>query len=66
VTVRGYDDRGRGIAVEGATVTLGSATAVSDATGVAALTVPAEPGEHRLEAARDGLVRAFPVEVTIG
>jgi hypothetical protein len=66
VTVRGYDDQGRGIAVEGATVTLGSATAVSDAAGVAALTVPAEPGEHALQAVRDGLVRAFPVEVTIG
>jgi hypothetical protein len=66
VSVRGYDDQGRGIAVEGATVTLGSATAVSDATGTAVLTVPAEPGEQRLEASRDGLVRAFPVEVTIG
>ena len=66
VTVRGYDDQGRGIAVEGATVTLGSATAVSDAAGAAVLTVPAEPGEHRLEATGDGLVRAFSVEVTIG
>ena len=66
VTVRGYDDQGRGIAVEGATVSLGSATAVSDAAGVAVLTVPAEPGEHRLAATRDGLVRAFPVEVTVG
>ena len=66
VTVRGYDDLGRGAAVEGATVTLGSATAVSGADGVAVLTVPAEAGEHALEAARDGLVRAFPVEVTIG
>lgn len=66
VTVRGYDDHGRGIAVEGATVTLGSAAAVSDAAGVASITVPAEPGEHRLEATRDGLVRAFPVEVRIG
>ena len=66
VTVRGYDDQGRGIAVEGATVTLGSATAISDAAGAAVLTVPAEPGEHRLEATRDGLVRAFPVEMTVG
>ena len=66
VTVRGYDDQGRGVAIEGATVTLGSASAVSDAAGVAVLTVPAEPGEHALEATRDGLVRAFPVEVTVG
>ena len=66
VTVRGYDDQGRGIAVEGATVALGSATAISDAAGAAVLTVPAELGEHRLEATRDGLVRAFPVEVNVG
>ena len=63
VTVRGYDDQGRGIAVGGATVTLGSATAVTDAAGTAVLTV-AESGE--LEATHDGLVRAFPVEVTVG
>jgi hypothetical protein len=66
VTVRGYDDQGRGVAVEGATVTLGSATAASNGAGAAILTVPAEPGKHPLEATRDGLVRAFPVEVTIG
>jgi hypothetical protein len=66
VTVRGYDDYGRGVAVEGATVELGSATAVSGPDGVAVLTVPAEPGEHPLAATHDGLVRAFPVEVTIG
>jgi hypothetical protein len=66
VTVRGYDDQGRGMVVEGATVTLGSATAVTNTAGTAVLTVPAEPGDHPLEATRDGLVRAFPVEVTIG
>ena len=66
VAVRGYDDQGRGVAVAGATVTLGSATAVSDAAGTAVLTVPAEPGELALEATADGLVRAFPVEVTVG
>ena len=66
VTVRGYDDQGRGVAVAGATVTLGSATAVSDAAGAAVLTVPAEPGQLALEATADGLVRAFPVEVTVG
>ena len=66
VTVRGYDDQGRGIAVAGATVTHGSATAVSDAAGAAVLAVPAEPGRLALEATADGLVRAFPVEVTVG
>jgi hypothetical protein len=66
VIVRGYDDFGRGVAVEGATVTLGSATAVSDPSGVAVLAVPAETGRHALQATRDGMVRAFPVEVTVG
>jgi hypothetical protein len=66
VTVRGYDDYGRGIAVEGATVTLGSAASVSGADGVAVLTVPPDAGEHQLEATRDGMVRAFPVEVAVG
>ena len=60
VTVRGYDDQGKGIAVEGATVTLGSATAVTDAAGTAVLTV-AETGS--LEATREGYVRAFPVTI---
>jgi hypothetical protein len=63
VTVRGYDDQGRGVAVEGATVRLGSATAVSGPDGVAVLTV-VDGG--RLEAEKDGLVRAFPREVTVG
>jgi hypothetical protein len=66
VSVRGYDDQGRGIPAVGATVTLGTATAVADATGAAVLTVPAEPGEARLEATAAGLVPAFPVVVTIG
>jgi hypothetical protein len=63
VTVRGYDDQGRGVAVEGATVRLGSATAVSGADGVAVLTV-VDGGELRAE--KDGMVRAFPREVTVG
>jgi len=63
VTVRGYDDQGKGVAVEGATVRLGSATALSGPDGVAVLTV-VDGG--RLEATRDGLVRAFPREVTVG
>jgi hypothetical protein len=62
VRVRGYDDHGRGVDVEGATVRLGSATAVTGADGVAVLTV-ADGG--RLEAAKDGMVPAFPREVTV-
>jgi hypothetical protein len=66
VTVRGYDDLGRGAAVRGATVRLGSATAVTAADGTATLTVPTETGGLRLEAERDGMVPAFPGEVRVG
>jgi hypothetical protein len=63
VTVRGYDDQGKGVPVEGATVRLGSATALTGADGVAVLVV-AEGGS--LEASKDGLVRAFPTKVLLG
>lgn len=66
VTVRGYDDQGDGRAVEGATVRLGAATAVTGADGAAVLTVPAETGTLELEAERDGLVPAFPEPVRVG
>jgi hypothetical protein len=66
VTVRGYDDQGDGIAVAGATVRLGSAIAVTGADGAAVLTVPAAAGTLRLQAERDGMVRAFPREVAVG
>ena len=41
VKVRGYDDQGRGVAVAGATVRVGSASATTDAGGMAELAVPA-------------------------
>ena len=66
VTVRGYDDRGRGVPVAGAAVRLGTATAVSGADGVATLTAPATAGVHVLDARASGLVRAFPTEVVVG
>jgi hypothetical protein len=66
VTVRGYDDQGHGVAVAGATVRLGSATAVTGADGAAVLTVPAASGTQRLQAERAGMVRAFPREVAVG
>jgi hypothetical protein len=66
VTVRGYDDQGKGVAVPGATVRLGSARAVSGAGGVALLTVPAAHGGLRLRAERSGMVRAFPRRITVG
>ena len=65
VTVRGYDDFGRGVRVAGATVTLGSATALSGPDGVATLPV-AETGRLELEATAAGMVRAFPGEVRSG
>jgi hypothetical protein len=66
VTVRGYDDEGRGQVVAGATVTLGSVSAVTDGTGRATLTAPAAGGRVALGAQRAGLVRSFPVEVSVG
>jgi hypothetical protein len=66
VAVRGYDDFGRGVAVTGAAVRLGSASAVTDASGAAVLTVAAKTGRLRLNAERAGMVRAFPRVVTVG
>ncbi|HET9739227.1 MAG TPA: hypothetical protein VFP78_14010 [Solirubrobacteraceae bacterium] len=66
VTVRGYDDFGRGVAAAGAAVRLGSAAATTDAQGVAVLTLGPEAGRLRLTATRAGLVRAFPMTVTVG
>lgn len=65
VTVRGYDNDGRGVAVAGATVVLGGASALTGADGVATITVPAA-GRLRLTAAKDGLVRSFPRVVRAG
>ncbi len=65
VTVRGYDDQGRGVAVPGAAVTLGRATATTDAAGVAQVTVPSA-GRLILGATRAGMVAAFPREVRAG
>jgi hypothetical protein len=66
VTVRGYNDQGKGVGVQGATVRLGSATATSGIDGIAVLTVPATPGTFSLAAKRAGMVPAFPRKVTIG
>jgi hypothetical protein len=63
VTVRGYDDLGKGVAVAGATVRLGSATALTGPDGVAILTI-VDGGALRAE--KPGMVRAFPREVAVG
>jgi len=65
VTVRGYDDAGRGVPVAGATVRLGSASAVSGADGVATVPVSAA-GRLELLATAPGMVRSFPGEVRAG
>jgi hypothetical protein len=66
VSVRGYDDNGRGVAVAGALVRLGGAQALTGADGVAVLTAPAAPGTLRAIAERAGMVRSFPERVVVG
>lgn len=66
VTVRGYNDQGKGVGVQGATVRLGSATATTGIAGIAVLTVPATAGTVKLFAKRPGMVPAFPSKVKIG
>jgi hypothetical protein len=56
-TVRGYDDEGRGVAVEGATVSAGGASALTGPDGSARLALPA--GAYRVVASKSGLVRSF-------
>lgn len=66
VTVRGYDDAGRGKPVEGATVTLGGAEpATTGADGRVVVTAPSAPGRVRLGATRDGMVAAFPETIAV-
>ena len=66
VRVRGYDDRGRGALVGGATVTLAGRRAVTDARGLATLTAPSRRGGAIVRATRGGLVPAFPERIAIG
>jgi hypothetical protein len=62
IRVRGYDDQGRGIAVPGATVRVGSASATTDEGGTAVLPAP-EAGRLAVTATRAGMIPAFPAEV---
>ncbi len=64
VVVRGYDDNGDGVPVEGATVRFGDQLAVSAADGSATLVAPAT-GAETLTADKPGLVPAFPVKVRV-
>ena len=63
VTVRGYDEQGRGVAVAGARVRVGGSTGTTGPDGTAILTAP-PAGRHTLEATKAGMVRAFPRTVT--
>ena len=62
-TVRGYDDAGDGVPVEGASVTAAGVTGLTAADGRVQLALPA--GTHRLVARKDGLVRSFRERVEV-
>jgi hypothetical protein len=62
-TVRGYDDQGHAVAVSGATVKAGTATAVTGGNGQATLDLPA--GRYRVVATKAGLVRSFGERVEV-
>jgi hypothetical protein len=64
VSVRGYDNDARPRGEQGVTVTLGSASALTDSGGKATLTLPAR-GTYLLEAAKPGTIPAFPVSVRV-
>jgi hypothetical protein len=62
-TVRGYDDAGDGVPVEGASVSTGGVTGVTGPDGRVQLALPS--GTHRLVARKDGLVRSFSERVEV-
>ena len=63
VRVRGYDDDGRGVAIEGADVFTSGAAAVTDQRGIALLRLP--PGSYVVRASKRGLVPSFGERVTV-
>jgi len=65
VTVRGYDEAGRGVRVAGATVRLGGAVAITGADGVATVAAPAA-GRYRVRAEKAGMVVSFGERVVVG
>ena len=62
-TVRGYDDAGVGIPVEGASVSASGVTGLTGADGRVQIALPA--GTHRVVARKDGLVRSFTERVEV-
>ena len=63
VTVRGYDDNGRGVAVAGAAVSSGAGSTQTTANGRATLELP--PGRHLFHASKPGLIRSFGERVVV-
>jgi hypothetical protein len=62
-SVRGYDDEGRAIAVPGASVTAGAASALTDGGGEARLTLA--EGRHLVVAHKQGTIRSFAERVAV-
>ena len=62
-TVRGFDDAGDGVPIEGATVTASGVTGLTAADGRVQMALPS--GTHRLVARKDGLVRSFTERVEV-
>ena len=65
-TVRGYDDRGRGVVIAGALVRFAGAELRTGSAGTVATTAPVAPGRPRAVAQARGLVPSFPLEVVVG
>ena len=62
-SVRGYDDEGRGVAIAGASVGAGQASAVTDAAGEARLSLAT--GRHLVVAEKEGMIRSFAERVEL-
>ena len=62
-TVRGYNDGGESVPIEGAEVTASGVTGLTAADGRVQIALP--PGTHRLVARKDGLVRSFTERVEV-
>lgn len=61
--VLAYDDQGRSVPAAGAMVRAGGRSAVTDASGLARLALPA--GRHRIHAEQDGRIRSFDEVVSV-
>jgi hypothetical protein len=65
VTVRGYDNEGRGAPVAGAIVKLDSDFASTSSGGRATLIAPRTPGRYQVTASRRGFVPSFPETIVV-